>query len=138
MDGMRSPGSPMTDLKSLMDLLRGRSYEEALPVALPDEWLVKIGRDLRQIEAPRLYEEGSGAELALAMYLLSYLLLQRSRLQVVRWDLSELGKLLEALQFLIEREIAGRAIGVRIASDSTTFTGLVDAATALGKAANDS
>jgi hypothetical protein len=121
-----------------MLLLSSRSYAEALPTELPDEWLEKLGRDLRQIEAPYTSEAGTGAELACAMYLISHLCLQRSGLQVARWDLSEFGKLLEALQYLIEREIVGRAVGVRIPSDAKAFTALVDSLIASAQgAAND-
>src|SRR3954452_17259624 len=98
------------DLRALNELLRCRSYAEALPAALPDNWLYRIARDLRQIEAIQLGLEGERPDLARPILLLSHLLSQRSRQRVVRWDLDALGKLLEAFQCIVEREIVSRLI----------------------------
>ena len=114
------------DLRALNELLRGRSYAEALPAALPDKWLYRIARDLRQIEAIQLGLEGERPHPARPILLISHLLSERSRRKVVRWDLEALGKLLQAFQCIVEREIVSRLISVSTEADAASFTSLLD------------
>ena len=113
------------DLRALNELLGGRSYAEALPAALPDKWLYRIAKDLRQIEL-----EGERPYPARPILLVSHLLSERSGQKVVRWDLEVLGKLLEAFQCIVEREIVSRLIGISTEADAASFTALVDEAIA--------
>jgi hypothetical protein len=121
--------NPM-DLRALNELLRGRPYAEALPAALPDKWLYRIAEDLRQIEAPPLGPEDERPYPARPILLVSHLLSERSGQKVVRWDLEVLGKLLEAFQCIVEREIVSRLIGISTEADAASFTALVDEAIA--------
>lgn len=112
-------------LRALNEFLRGRSYVEALPAALPDKWLYRIAKDLRQIEL-----EGERPYPARPILLVSHLLSERSRQKEVRWDLEALGKLLEAFQCIVEREIVSRLIGISTEADAASFTSLVNEAIA--------
>ena len=109
------------DLRALNELLRGRSYAEALPAALPDNWLHRLDRDLRQIEAIQLGLEGERPYPARPILLVSHLLIERSRRKVVRWDIEALGKLLEAFQCIVEREIVSRLIGISTEADAASL-----------------
>lgn len=121
---------PPTDAHALLADLRNKPYRCALPASLPDQWVIPLVRDLRQIEC---MTKGFGgphpkmtAALMLAMHVIAGRMSERelaldfalSEEQLVNW--------FQMYQYYIEREMVARLVGVRVADDEQSLARAID------------
>lgn len=126
----RMPRDPNA-LRRLADLLRGHGYERALPAAMSDDWLFLIGHELRLLE--QLWKDtGASREdpaLAIPVLLVTHALRERSQSILktpIDLSIDDAPWILNRLQFLVEREIVGRAVGIAFESDVVHYLAYVD------------
>ena len=117
-------------LQLLADSLRGQGYEQALPSAMKDDWLIGIARQMRRLEphwtGGELEEDSN--DVAVPLLLVTHILIvrARSRFEVeIEWAVDDYPWLFNRYQFLVEREIVARAVGIAFKSDAEQFLAFV-------------
>lgn len=115
----------------LGDSLRGQGYERALPSTMKDDWLIGIGRQMRRLEphwtGGELEEDSN--DVAVPLLLVTHILLERTKLRFkgeIEWAVDDYPWLFNRYQFLVEREIVARAVGIAFKSDVEQFLAYVD------------
>ncbi len=124
-------GRDSHDLRRLAALLQGHDYDRALPAAMSDEWLVVIGRELRRLEHlwTGLSASADDSALAIPVRLVTHVLRARSRFVLetpIELSVEDAPRILNRLQFLVEREIVGRAVGIAFESDVGQYLADID------------
>ncbi|MEP7297653.1 MAG: hypothetical protein ABI702_15835 [Burkholderiales bacterium] len=113
----------------LTKLLIGKTYLDALPSNLSDEWLAVLGRDLRQYEAFMRHVDRSGFDCSRTMLILAHIFRERGKLDenetttclVLAGD-----NMFQEYQTLLEREIVGRVLDFKFPIDSAAYIEIVD------------
>lgn len=118
-------------LQLLANSLRGQGYERALPSAMKDDWLIDIGRQMRRLEphwtGGELEEDSN--DVAVPLLLVTHILIVRAKLRFkdeIEWAVDDYPWLFNRFQFLVEREIVARAVGIAFKSDVEQFLDFVD------------
>jgi hypothetical protein len=124
------PYIPKTDPFKLAQELSRKPYRSAFPRALPNRLVRSIARDLRQVErlgsvlAPdRALLEGP---LVVAAHILKGRLQERGLEVPEAMSMEGLARCLPIYQFVIERELVTRAVGVRIYGDEEALVAAFD------------
>ena len=113
----------------LTKLLIGKTYLDALPSNLSDDWLAVIGRDLRQYEAFMRHVDRGGFDCSRTMLILAHIFRDRGKLDEneVTTSLVLAGEdMFQNYQMLLEREIVGRVLEFEFRTDSAAYIELVD------------
>jgi len=118
-------------LQRLAALLQGQGYEHALPAALSDDWLIVVGRELRRLEQLWMDSDASADDPALAIpvLLVTHVLRDRSQWVLkmpIELSVDDAPRIFNKLQFLVEREIVGRAVGIAFESDVAQYLADID------------
>ena len=114
------------DLAGLRSYYSSVGWQHALPASMSDEWLRGVARDLRQIEMP----QGDPVASSRPLFLVAVIATGRARfrnLKVAAIEAENAMRLISAYQFLVERELVTRTIGLNVPSDERTFIDFVDA-----------
>lgn len=119
------------NLQRLATLLQGQGYEHALPTALSDDWLLVVGRELRRLEQLWMDSDASADDPALGIpvLLVTHVLRERSQWVLktpIELSVEDAPRIFNKLQFLVEREIVGRAVGIAFESDVAQYLADID------------
>jgi hypothetical protein len=112
---------PRTDIRQLSSEVCSGPYKAALPRQLPDHWVHPLARDFRKLEASMRSESRRGPQIEGPVMVSLHII--AGRLQERGFDPSQsltteqLLRWLQLYQFVIERELVTRAIGVPPAND---------------------
>jgi hypothetical protein len=126
----KSSSIPRTDLSALSEEVCRRHYRAAFPNDLPDRWLQPLARDLRMIERlmagnshlnPRM--EGP---LLVALHLLQGRLAERGMDTSISFTVEGFARWLQVFQFVLEREMVTRIIGIKTGDDDNVLLAALD------------
>lgn len=113
----------------LTKLLIGKTYLDALPSHLSDNWLAVLGRDLRQYESFMRRIDRSGFDCSRTMVILAHIFRDRGRLdenEVTACLVLAGDDIFREYQTLLEREIVGRVLEFEFRTDSAAYIEIVD------------
>ena len=119
------------DLRRLAALLQGHGYERALPAAMSDDWLIVIARELRRLEQlwTGSIQSADDPALAIPVLLVTHVLRERSQSILkapIELSVEDAPRIFNRLQFSVEREIVGRAVGIAFESDAAQYLAVID------------
>ena len=113
----------------LTRLLIGKTYLDALPANLSDEWLTVLGRDLRQYETFMRHVDRSGFDCSRTMLILAHIFRDRGKLDETETTTCLVlagDDMFQQYQALLEREVVGRVLDFKFPADSTAYVEIVD------------
>ena len=115
--------------EKLGQFLTGKTYLDALPFNLSDEWLTVLGRDLRQYEAFMCHVDRSAFDCSRTMLVLAHIYRERGKLDETETTTCLVlagDDMFQEYQTLLEREVAGRVLDFKFPADSAAYVEIVD------------
>ena len=115
--------------EKLGQFLIGKTYLDALPSNLSDEWLTVLGRDLRQYEAFMRHVDRSGFDCSRTMLIVAHIFRDRGKLDEIETTTCLVlagDDMFQQYQTLLEREVVGRVLDFKFPSDSAAYVEIVD------------
>ena len=115
--------------EKLGQFLIGKTYLDALPSNLSDEWLTMLGRDLRQYEAFMRHVDRSGFDCSRTMTILAHIFRDRGKLDETETTTCLVlagDNMFQEYQALLEREVVGRVLDFKLPSDNAAYVEVVD------------
>lgn len=120
-----------TDLSGLSHEICQGPYRAAFPSALPERWIRRIARDLRQVELTMLdpsdpSTDSMSGPVLLAVHIMTGRLQEREIETPITFSISGLQRWFQTYQFALEREVVARYTGIAIPGDDETLLSTLD------------
>lgn len=112
-------------LRELRHLFSSQNWQLAMPAKFSDPWLRGVARDLRKLDLPDL----ESCCIERPLFLIACIATARAALlgrHVKAFENEDALRLGSAYQYLVEREIVTRAIGLPLPEDELRFLAMID------------